>query len=331
MAIDETTLQQGLALTLERTDFDGLGELLRGKVRDCYLWPAIAGKEALRAIVVSDRISAFDHVLGTIPFKGQVLNGIAAFWFERTADVSPNHVVSVPDPAVTVGRECKPYAVEMVVRGYLTGTTGTSIWTHYARGERVYCGHRLPEGLSKHERLPTPLVTPTTKGDAGAHDEPVSRDEIIARGLASADEFDALSERALAVFARGQTLAAERGLILVDTKYELGRDAQGELVLIDEIHTPDSSRYWYADGYETALSAGEDPRALDKEWVRRELVARGYRGEGAPPPLDEDLRLEAARRYIEIFEQMTGQPFVPDLRPPQERIRAALEAAYAAR
>ncbi|PID37885.1 MAG: phosphoribosylaminoimidazolesuccinocarboxamide synthase [Proteobacteria bacterium] len=329
--IDDAALRRGLELTLEQTDFDDLGATrYRGKVRDCYVFPAGGGREAQRAIVVTDRISAFDHILGTIPFKGQVLNGIGAFWLEVTRETCANHLVGVPDPVVTVGHECKPYAIEMIVRGYLTGSTKTAIWTHYAAGERVYCGHTLPDGLRKHERLPQPLVTPTTKGAAGEHDVPISRDEIIAQGLASAEEFDVLAERALAVFALGQELAAQRGLILVDTKYEFGRrvDPQtgkgGELVLIDEVHTPDSSRYWYADGYEEAMSAGEDPRALDKEFVRRSFAKEGYVGDGPPPPMSDELRIEAARRYIEIYEQMTGTSFVPDLTPPAERIHTAL-------
>lgn len=331
--IDDHILRQGLELTLEQTDFDDLGATLyRGKVRDCYVWPGGEGREGQRAIVVTDRISAFDHILGTIPFKGQVLNGISAFWLEATRETCPNHLLGVPDPVVTVGRECKPYAIEMVVRGYLTGSTKTAIWTHYAAGERVYCGHALPEGLRKHERLPEPLVTPTTKGAAGEHDVPISRDAIIVQGLASAEEFDALAERALAVFDLGQRLAAERGLILVDTKYEFGRridpntGEEGELVLIDEVHTPDSSRYWYRDGYEQSMSAGEDPRALDKEFVRRSFAKDGYVGDGPPPPMSDELRVEAARRYIEIYEQMTGQTFEPDVTPPRERILAALKS-----
>jgi phosphoribosylaminoimidazole-succinocarboxamide synthase len=324
--IDDATLSRGLELTLEQTDFDDLGAtLVRGKVRDCYVWPAGGARQAERAIVVTDRISAFDHILGTIPFKGQVLNGISAFWLEATRETCPNHLLGVPDPVVTVGRECEPYAIEMVVRGYLTGSTKTAIWTHYAAGERVYCGHTLPEGLCKHERLPEPLVTPTTKGAAGEHDVPIARDAIIAQGLANAEEFDALAERALAVFAVGQELAAERGLILVDTKYEFGRGEGGQLVLIDEVHTPDSSRYWYRDGYEQAMSAGEDPRALDKEFVRRSFAKDGYVGDGPPPPMSDELRIEAARRYIEIYEQMTGKAFVPDLTPPADRIHAALK------
>jgi len=318
MPIDPELLRAQCARTLERTDLPELGTKYEGKVRDSYV------REGRRTIVATDRISAFDRVLGTIPFKGQVLNQMAAFWFERTREVAPNHVLSVPDPNVTVGRECRPVPIEFVVRGHLTGVTSTSIWTAYARGERVYCGHRLPEGLRKHERLPKPLLTPTTKAEHGAHDELTSRDAAIANGLVDADLYDRAEAMVLRLFAAGQEWAAKQGLILVDTKYELGIDPDGELVVIDEIHTPDSSRYWYADSYEPALAAGTDPKALDKEYVRRWLAERGYKGEGPPPPLPDDVRCEAARRYVETFERITGQAFVPDTEPPLPRIRRNL-------
>jgi phosphoribosylaminoimidazole-succinocarboxamide synthase len=288
-------------------------------VRDCYV------RDGRRTIVVTDRISAFDRVLGTIPFKGQVLNQIAAFWFEKTRDVAPNHVLAVPDPNVMVGRECALVPVEFVVRGYLTGVTSTSIWTTYAKGERVYCGHRLPEGLRKHERLPKPLLTPTTKAEQGLHDELTSREQLIARGTIAAALYDRAEALVLRLFAEGQQWAEKQGLILVDTKYELGLDADGELVVIDEIHTPDSSRYWYLDSYERAMSEGADPKAMDKEYVRRWLAERGYQGEGAPPPLPDDVRCEAARRYVETYERITGRAFEPDTEPPLERIRRNLQ------
>jgi len=318
--MDETTLRRGLELTLERTELEGLGERRAGKVRDSYVDTA-AGR---RTIVVSDRISAFDHVLGTVPFKGQVLNGLAAHWFEESRAVAPNHLIAVPDPAVSVVRECDPFAVEMVVRGYLTGSSSTSIWTHYAQGSRRYCGHVLPEGMRKHERLPRPLITPTTKAELGAHDEPLAPEQVVERGICSAADWEQLSDLALRMYELGTRRAAERGLILVDTKYELGRDPDGRILFIDEIHTPDSSRYWYADSYEEALRSGGDPRALDKELVRRRLVADGYDGRGSPPPLTDEIRLEAARRYAELFEQLIGRPFTPDLQPPIERIRRSL-------
>lgn len=321
MPIDPGLLRAQCAKTLERTDFAALGAKYEGKVRDCYI------QADRRTIVVTDRISAFDRVLGTIPFKGQVLNQIAAFWFERTREIAPNHVIAVPDPNVMVGRECGLVPIEFVVRGYLTGVTSTSIWTAYAKGERVYCGHRLPEGLRKHERLPRPLLTPTTKAEQGQHDELTSRDELIARGTCTAEFYDRAEALVLRLFAEGQQWAEKQGLILVDTKYELGLAPDGSLVVIDEIHTPDSSRYWYLDTYEKALSEGGDPKAMDKEYVRRWLAERGYKGEGESPPLPDDVRCEAARRYVETYETITGRAFEPDTEPPLERIRRNLGLA----
>jgi phosphoribosylaminoimidazole-succinocarboxamide synthase len=318
--IDPGLLRSQCAKTLERTDFP-LGAKYEGKVRDCYV------RDGRRTIVVTDRISAFDRVLGTIPFKGQVLNQIAAFWFEKTRDVAPNHVIAVPDPNVMIGRECGLVPIEFVVRGYLTGVTSTSIWTAYAKGERSYCGHKLPEGLRKHERLPRPLLTPTTKAEQGQHDELTSRDALVAAGTCTAEFYDRAEEMVLRLFSEGQQWAEKQGLILVDTKYELGLAPDGSLVVIDEIHTPDSSRYWYLDSYEQAMREGSDPKAMDKEYVRRWLAERGYKGEGTPPPLPDDVRCEAARRYVETYERITGRGFEPDTEPPLERIRRNLAIA----
>lgn len=312
-----------LSKTLERTDFRGLGKRYEGKVRDNYTTP-----DGRRVLIATDRISAFDVVLGTIPFKGQVLNQMAQYWFEETASIAPNHVLSVPDPNVTVARECVPLKAEFVMRAYLTGVTTTSIWYAYERGAREFCGHKLPDGMKKHQRLPRPILTPSTKAEKGDHDESVSREELIRRGLLSAEDFDRAAALVEGLFAFGQRRAAERGLILVDTKYELGRTPDGELVVIDEIHTPDSSRYWYADDYEERLARGEDPRGLDKEYVRRWLVSeRGYRGEGPPPALPDEVRIEAARRYIATYERITGRTFVPDIGEPLSRIARNLGIA----
>jgi phosphoribosylaminoimidazole-succinocarboxamide synthase len=299
-------------------DFAALGERYSGKVRENYT----RGHE--RTIVVTDRISAFDVVLGTIPFKGQVLNGLALHWFSLTSDVFPNHLVDVPDPQVMRVVECIPIPVEFVVRGYLTGVSSTSIWRAYERGDRTFCGHALPDGLRKHEKLPANLLTPSTKAAKGAHDESVSRDQLVAMGAIDRAEFDRLETRCLELFAFGQRAAAERGMILVDTKYELGRRPDGEIVLIDEIHTPDSSRYWYMDGYAQAMAQGQDPKSLDKEYVRRWLVGEGYHGDGPPPTLPDDVRVEAARRYIETYERLTGRAFIPDTQAPLARIKRAL-------
>ena len=319
MTIDSNTLSRGLGLTLERTDFGWLGRRYEGKVRDNY----ITG-DGRRVIVVTDRISAFDRVLGTLPFKGQVLNGLAAYWFEQTRAIVPNHLISVPDPNAMECVECTPLPVEMVVRAYLTGVSATSILTAYQRGEREFCGHKLPDGLSPHQRLPEPLLTPTTKAAAGAHDQNVSRAQIVASGEVSAQDFDRAAGYALELFALGQRLCAERGLILVDTKYEFGRRPDGSIVLIDEIHTPDSSRFWFEQSYAQRLREGGAPESFDKEYVRRWLADQGFRGDGPIPVIPDAVRLEAARRYIEACETVQGRPFVPNLEPAAARLERSL-------
>lgn len=326
----DRTLRAQLDRTLDRTDYhtlagrDGLGRY-DGKVRDCYLDPA----HGERVIVVTDRLSAFDAVVGTIPFKGQVLNQLAHHWFERTAHLAKNHVVSVPDPNVMIVREVRPLAAEFVMRAYLTGVTSTSIWRAYERGDRTFCGHPLPDGLRKNQALPGgPILTPSTKAGKGDHDVSVSRAELLAAGAITADEFDRAAEVAARLFAFGQRAAATRGLILADTKYELGVDAAGDIVVIDEIHTPDSSRYWYADDYAARLERGEEPRSLDKEYVRRWLAGEAkWDGDGPPPQLPDEVRVEAAKRYIAAFELVTGTTFVPITGDPVARIARALGAA----
>jgi phosphoribosylaminoimidazole-succinocarboxamide synthase len=319
MAIDKETLQRGLALTLDGSHFDWLGSRYEGKVRDNYVTA-----DGRRVIVVSDRISAFDRVLGTLPFKGQVLNGLAAYWFDQTRSVVPNHVLSVPDVSSMECMECTPLPVEMVVRAYLTGVSSTSILTAYQRGEREFCGHRLPEGLEPHQKLPEPILTPTTKAAHGAHDQNVSREELLAMGEVSAEDFDRAAGYAHELFRVGQKLCAERGLILVDTKYEFGKDKDGRLVLIDEIHTPDSSRFWFARSYEERIARGQAPESFDKEYLRRWLSDQGYRGEGPIPAIPDDVRMEAARRYIEACDTVRGTAFVPDLSPPVARVERNL-------
>jgi len=313
--VSTETLRAALKTTLDRTDLGALGVKYEGKVRDNY-----TTADGRRFIVTTDRISAFDRVLGTLPLKGQVLNLLAAHWFEATKNIAPNHVLDVPDPNVLVARECTSMPVEMVVRSYITGVTSTSIWTHYARGERVFCGHRLPDGLKKNERLPEIILTPSTKAEKGGHDVSASREEILASGVVSARDFDRAAEIAMALFRFGQARCAERGLILVDTKYELGKTKDGEIVVIDEIHTPDSSRFWFAKSYAERFAAGEEPESFDKEYVRRFLAATGFVGDGPIPPIPDDVRVEASRRYIEAYETITGAAFVPDLEDPQVRI-----------
>lgn len=320
--VSTTLLNEALSKTLRATSFPELGAKYEGKVRDNY----ITG-DGRRFIVVTDRISAFDRVIGTLPLKGQVLNTLAAFWFEKTKHLVQNHVISVPDPNVIEAVECALLPVEMVMRSYMTGVTSTSIWTHYQKGARVFCGHRLPDGLVKNQRLPEPILTPSTKAEKGGHDVSASREEILAMGRISARDFDAAEEMVKALFAFGQRYCAERGLILVDTKYELGKDAKGNLLVIDEIHTPDSSRFWYADSYGGRFGRGEEPESFDKEYVRRYLAGVGFKGDGEPPVLPDEVRVEAARRYIEACEKIRGEAFEPNLEEPIARMKKNLGIA----
>jgi phosphoribosylaminoimidazole-succinocarboxamide synthase len=320
--VDDATLRAALSRTLDRTDFDALGAKYEGKVRDNYSSTSSRAhlNDGRRFIVVTDRISAFDRVLGTIPFKGQVLNRLAAWWFETTRDAVPNHLVSVPDPNVLECIECEPLMAEFVVRAYLTGSTSTSIWTHYSQGSRLFCGHRLPDGLHKNEKLPHAILTPATKAPKGQHDVSGSREEILATGRITAEDFDRAAALAMKLFTLGQEICAARGLILVDTKYEFGKTRDGRILVIDEIHTPDSSRFWMADSYEDRFARGEDPEPLDKDFVRRHYTKMGYRGDGEPSPLPDDVRVGAAKRYIEAYERITGEPFVANTEEPVRRI-----------
>ena len=290
----------------------------QGKVRDMYL---LSDK---RVLITTDRQSAFDHVLGTIPLKGQVLNRIAQFWFERTADIVPNQVIAVPDGNVTVAEELEMFPVEIVVRAYLTGSTETSVWTHYSRGVRQFCGLDLPDGMIKNEPFEGPIITPSTKADD--HDESVSPQQILERKLVDRKTWEEIEHIALALFARGTELAAKQGLILVDTKYEMGRNSDGAIAVADEIHTPDSSRYWISDTYEERHARGEEPEMLDKEFLRLWLKEQGITDDNIPE-LNDDIRLQVAARYIELYERMTGQPFSADSNgvPVKDRIEKAIE------
>ena len=319
MTISTETLRRGLSQMLMKTDFDGLGKKYEGKVRDNY-----TTRDGKRIMVTTDRISAFDRVLGTLPFKGQVLNGAAAWWFERTRSVAPNHLLGVPDPNVMVCVECTPLEVEAVVRAYLTGVSSTAVLTAYEKGAREFCGHKLPDGMRRHEKLPEPILTPSTKAPKGGHDQSVSRAEVLEMGKVTAREFDELAEHAMALFSYGQRLCAERGLILVDTKYEFGKTPDGRIVVMDEIHTPDSSRFWFASSYEEQMARGEDPKSFDKEYLRRWLAGEGFLGDGPIPHIPDEIRIEAARRYIEACDTIRGRAFEPDLESPLERIRKNL-------
>jgi phosphoribosylaminoimidazole-succinocarboxamide synthase len=298
---------------LATVDVPGWEHKQTGKVRDIYTLP---GK---RVLITTDRISAFDRVLGLIPFKGQVLNQLSAWWFQQTQDIVANHVIAVPDPNVTLAREAQPLPVEVVVRGFITGVTSTSLWRLYEQGERRPYGIALPEGLHKNDALPSPIITPTTKAEAGHHDERITREEIITRGLVPASLWDEVEHAALGLFARGQALAQQAGLILVDTKYEFGL-VEGKLTVIDEIHTPDSSRFWTAESY----GPGREPVNFDKEFLREWFAARGYRGEGAPPVMTPDFIAQVAARYIGAFERLTGAEFIPAAQPAAQRIAHSL-------
>ena len=293
----------------------------RGKVRDNYDLP-----DGRRIIIASDRLSAFDQILAAIPFKGQVLTQTARYWFEQTADICPNHVLAYPDPNVVIGTTLTILPVEIVVRGYLAGTTGTSILTLYKAGQRQMYGHTLPDGMRPNEELPAPIITPTSKAFDGGHDEPLTADQIISQGLLTAEQWRTLSRYALALFARGQDLAARRGLILADTKYEFGVDGEGRIILADEIHTPDSSRFWFAESYAERFEAGQAPRSFDKDFVRSWVVARCDPYKDPIPEIPPEVVIETAAVYIQAFETITGRTFeFPDASvAPLERIRRAL-------
>lgn len=307
--IPHEQILEAIPLALHSVDMPGLGAKYAGKVRDFY---CINGK---RVLITTDRVSAFDRVLGVIPFKGQVLNQLSAWWFAQTGDIVANHVIAVPDPNVTIAHEVEPLPVEVIVRGYITGVTKTSLWYLYEQGERQPYGIPLPDGLRKNDRLPTPIITPTTKAEAGGHDERLTRDELLERGFVAAPLWEQVEAAALALFARGQQVAGAAGLILVDTKYEFGL-LDGQLMLIDEVHTPDSSRYWTAESYE----AGGEPANFDKEYLRVWFAAQGYRGDGDPPAMPDDFIAQVAARYIAAYERMTGQVFVPGEQPCADRI-----------
>jgi phosphoribosylaminoimidazole-succinocarboxamide synthase len=283
--------------TLERTEIPGLPAPVRGKVRDVYN----LGDRLL--LITTDRISAFDVVLGTIPCKGQVLNTIAAHWFEQTRDLVPNHVLAVPDPCAMVVKKLKPLPIEIVVRRHITG----SLWRTYQEGVREIYGLHLPEGLKQDQRFPMPILTPTTKAEIGQHDQPVSPTELIASGVVSAKQLTEIERAAFALFQRGEERARQQGLILVDTKYEFGFEGE-RLTVIDEVHTPDSSRYWELANYEKAFRAGQPQRMLDKENIRQWLIARGFSGSGQAPKLTDEIRLSLARVYLKLQERLTGQP-----------------------
>jgi phosphoribosylaminoimidazole-succinocarboxamide synthase len=287
----------------------------QGKVRDWYDLP-----DGQRLIVTTDRLSAFDRILARAPYKGQVLNQLSAWWFEQTQDIIPNHIISIPDPNAAIVQTVAPILVEVIVRGYITGVTSTALWYRYSLGERNIYGYDFPEGLRKNAVLPEPIITPTTKGGVTGHDERLTCAEVVEKDLLDQQTWDQVQSAALAIFKRGQEIANKAGMILVDTKYEFGRAADGSVVLIDEVHTPDSSRFWKADSYEARFSAGEDPENFDKEFVRIAYADKGYRGDGDAPSMPEELWASASERYITIYELLTGQVFEVGEYPVEERL-----------
>ncbi len=313
-------LQAALPLALDRVDLPGFAAKTSGKVREIF------PQNGRLILVTTDRISAFDYVLGLVPYKGQVLNQLAAFWFNATQDIVPNHLIEIPDPNVAVVHACRPLPVEVVVRGYITGVTQTALWYRYSQGERHIYGIDFPDGLQKNDKLPTPIITPTTKARDGGHDERITSEQIVAQGLVEADVWARVSEAAIAVFRRGQEIAERAGLVLVDTKYEFGLDENGTVTLIDEVHTPDSSRFWLADSYPARHTEGIEPENFDKEFIRLYYAEKGYRGDGAPFPLPPDLAVQAAERYIRTYEMLTGTAFVPGELPAGPRIARAVAA-----
>ncbi len=299
-----------------------LGDRRDGKVRVSYALGG--GRRGQRLFVTTDRLSAFDRIIAGVPYKGQVLNQLSAWWFAQTADIVDNHVIEIPDPNVTIARSATPLPVEVVVRGHITGVTDTALWTAYARGERTIYGHRLPDGLRKNDALPHPIVTPTTKGAAGSHDVPITCADVAAQGLVEPALWEQVQSAALAVFERGVERGRSAGLILADTKYEFGVAETGELLLIDEVHTPDSSRWWIAASYPDRLAGGDEPESLDKEVVRRALADVDFRGDGEIPTLPDEVWAATTARYVDAYERLTGETFVYADYPAAPRIRGAV-------
>jgi phosphoribosylaminoimidazole-succinocarboxamide synthase len=316
--ISMNDLLQLVPAALFETDLPLAGKQ-SGKVRDWY--PLPGGK---RLIVTTDRLSAFDRVLACVPYKGQVLNQLTNWWMRRTEDLLPNHLVTELDPNAVIVQEAEPFQVEVIVRGYITGVTSTALWYRYSLGEREIYGYTFPEGLRKNQALPRPIITPTTKGGMTGHDERLTCAEVVEKGLLDPQTWGQVQTAALNIFCRGQEVASNAGLILVDTKYEFGRLPDGRVVVIDEIHTPDSSRFWKAETYSESFASGLEPENFDKEFVRLEYTARGFRGDGEPPVMPDQLWAAASERYINIYEALTQQTFAPGAYPPGPRLEANL-------
>ncbi len=324
MTETDPEIQRLLDNCLTEATFPELPDHQSGKVRESYDLP-----DGRRVMIATDRQSAFDYVLAAVPFKGQVLNQTAMFWFEKTKDICANHVIKAPDPNVVIARRLDMVPVEMGVRDYITGSTETSIWPMYERGERLLYGQPFPEGLMKNQKLPETIITPTTKAAQGEHDAPITAREIVEQGLLGPEQWDELARLSLAVFARGREIAADNGLILVDTKYEFGLDADGRITLADEIHTPDSSRYWIADTYAERMNGGQEPESLDKEFLRLWIADRCDPYNEPIPEIPSETLIEFSGKYVHLYEQVTGRTFEkPDLGIPiKDRIRDSLAKA----
>lgn len=303
--IDKKTVIKQIPYAISKIDLPTLGKKHQGKVRDSY---QIGNR---RIIVTTDRQSAFDRVLGFIPFKGQVLTQLSAFWFKKTKNIIANHFISVVDPNVMIVKNAKVISIEMVVRGYITGVTDTSIWGSYKKGERVIYGIKFPDGLKKNQKLPKSVITPTTKAEKG-HDERLTEKEILQRRIVVPRIWKQMKKAALALFARGQKIADKAGMILVDTKYEFGLDKNGKLILIDEIHTPDSSRYWVKKTYKERFNSELEPESYDKEPMRIWFKEQGYKGEGTPPKMPPEFIAKISALYMSIYEKITGKKFAAD-------------------
>ena len=316
--IQSKSILKSLPHILKTINVPHLGKKNQGKVRDFYI------KNDKRILITTDRQSAFDVILGYIPYKGSVLNMLSAFWFEQTKHIIANHMIEMPNANVLIGKDCKPIPVEMVVRGYISGVTNTSIWGSYAKGERMIYGLKFPEGLKKNQKLPQPVITPTTHGGGkGGHDERLTREEIIKRKIVDKKLYKQMEKASLELFDFGSKLCKRRGLILVDTKYEFGL-YKGKLTLIDEIHTPDSSRFWIAKTYKKRFEKGLEPENFDKEFLRLWYAKRGYKGDGKPPEMSRQLIVDLAKRYISVYEKITGKKFITYQYPIEKKILTAV-------
>lgn len=306
--VSKNSIKKAINKLLKTINISFFGKKYQGKVRDYY---KVGTK---RILITTDRISAFDRVLGLIPYKGQVLNELSAFWFQKTKDIIANHLIAVPHPNISIVKDAVPFPVEMVVRGFISGVTKTSLWTAYESGERIIYGIKFPDGLVKNQKLKTPVITPTTKAEGGSHDEKLTREEILKRQIVPKSVYLKMEKAAIALFKRGDLICQRRGLVLVDTKYEFA-NYHDELILIDEIHTPDSSRFWRAKNYQERFKKGLEPENFDKEFFRLWYAKKGYRGDGEQPKMSTDLQVKTAMRYIKIYEMITGNKFIPEEYP----------------